>query len=1240
MAVTNYTPNAATCSYSYSKLRNTIYLVSKDHLKEVFIDNGEAYISGLTETPMRIDGFNLSLNEETSLDERYKFQKTVTISMHSYVNSSVFNGKYYVILQSYDNTFWMVNVDFPSRVTYTFNLAQNQYQTDFTLSSLSNFPTLKLNADFDMDSSICLGYNIYGIQSLKLLEKDYCGFDSISNKLYRYTSKPFQDIKYLGQSCSLQETFDGETTRTSITFDIGFDAYKSSWHYNLLEFVQNLYSAIIEPKGGDKTLFLGFNFGLQPSYVVQTQSQAGSSDIITITLVESSNHGSTAASDWSEIENTNTKWIYPKTLDNLICYECVGVGLAKYLVQQEVTVNGTPTGNYKVLEGYENQFPNLNIIGTFSNVETFDNPECGGASCAVSTNLPITITYHAQTCYTYSYSAACSWSVSDLPSYITVSPSSGAADSAYTLTICNTKTPTDTETSNFKITSGDNTRIVNVVLTTDTEILSPQTANINCLQQNVSFTYDSTCPITVTSIDSRLTYQINNSQLIVNVPRNNSVTSAITWNIGVKDCHNDSGTSQIIQDKTYEKWVDTSDYLCESGDSYVKQARYTGTTSANTNTLTGEYRKGSLIQSGDSRCGTVSTRWTRNASNYYCIDGDKWSFDEEEVSYDGGQTWTKNGNTRLGAMVESASSFCSESVEYKWVLTDYWQCGYTPSPFNGKFRATYSGGTTYSAECDSNTTLTTATTKPSGYVFSAMTSAEIGDCVATIGYGAFHSMYDGTSLTSVTMPDSVTSIGSYAFIYCDKLTSIDLPNNLTTIGSSAFWYCSSLTSIDIPSGVTSIGGEAFLGCIGLSSITVDSNNTNYDSRNNCNAIIETSTNKLIQGCNNTVIPNNILSIEHYAFVRCSGLTSVSIPSGVTSIGYGAFDECVGLTSCTFAQGSQLTSIGRAAFQGCTSLTSITIPSGVTSISDFAFNGCRSLTSVTILDSVTSIGENAFASCDSFTSITIPSGVTSIGYQAFYGCNSLTSITVNATTPPTLGENAFINANNCPIYVPCSSVAAYKAASGWSTYASRIQGISPCGLPSGYTEVEYIQSNSTSKKTFMKLDYHANNNTRVVADMQLMSGSPSNPRFFGCGWFNGLGYIANIESGYYNYKFGLSSSWYQTSVSSDFNRHIFDFNNNGEYYIDSTLVATLPTTSFTSTDNFGVMGYLRNGSSYDANEAMYGRMYSFKLYDNGTLMYDLVPCVRNSDNTVGAYDLVNNVFYDAYVNGPFIAGPTV
>ena len=153
-------------------------------------------------------------------------------------------------------------------------------------------------------------------------------------------------------------------------------------------------------------------------------------------------------------------------------------------------------------------------------------------------------------------------------------------------------------------------------------------------------------------------------------------------------------------------------------------------------------------------------------------------------------------------------------------------------------------------------------------------------------------------MTSITIPSSVTSIGNRAFEGCSSLTSITIPNSVTSIGDHAFNGCSSLTSITIPNSVTSIGEGAFRGCSGLKSMVVESGNMVYDSRENCNAIIETATNTLIAGCQNTIIPNSVTSIGEWAFLKCTSLTSITIPNSVTSIGEAAFCWCSSLKAVT------------------------------------------------------------------------------------------------------------------------------------------------------------------------------------------------------------------------------------------------------------------------------------------------------------------------------------------------------
>ena len=252
-----------------------------------------------------------------------------------------------------------------------------------------------------------------------------------------------------------------------------------------------------------------------------------------------------------------------------------------------------------------------------------------------------------------------------------------------------------------------------------------------------------------------------------------------------------------------------------------------------------------------------------------------------------------------------------------------------------------------------------------------------------------------TSIRSVNI-SGVNNIGSYAFAYCSNLTSITIPESVKSIDERAFYYCSSLASITIPESVTTIGSLAFKGCVGLTSVSLNSNaitSPTYSRVSNIGTLFGPQVKEYIIG-------DKIMSIGHYAFDSCSGLTSVIISGSVKSIGYYAFSDCRSLTSITIPE--SVTTLGHYAFENCKSLTSITIPQSLTSIGNCTFAGCSGLTSITIPESVTSIGDYAFVRCSGLTSITIPNNVTSIGRQAFGGCFSVENLTYAEGTTTILG----------------------------------------------------------------------------------------------------------------------------------------------------------------------------------------------------------------------------------------------
>ena len=322
---------------------------------------------------------------------------------------------------------------------------------------------------------------------------------------------------------------------------------------------------------------------------------------------------------------------------------------------------------------------------------------------------------------------------------------------------------------------------------------------------------------------------------------------------------------------------------------------------------------------------------------------------------------------------------------------------------------------------------------------SSLESISIPNSITQIASSCFNGC---RSLKRISIPNSVVVIGEMAFMGCSSLSRLSIPNSVTSIASYAFNGCESLTRIAIPSSVTSIGFGAFMQCSMVNDIIVESSNKVYDSRDNCNAIIETSSNSIIRGCKNSSIPNSVTSIAAYAFDSCIGLKSVIIPNHITSIGLGAFGFCDSISEIIVESGNTvydsrdncnaiIETSKNIVISGCNNTH---IPNSVTEIASDAFAGCKGLTSITIPNSVSIIGDWSFSSCSALTSISIGKNVTSIGHNTFAYCNSIESLTCWATTPPSCYNSfEFSVFDSATLYVPCEALSKYKEAEEWKNF---------------------------------------------------------------------------------------------------------------------------------------------------------------------------------------------------------------
>lgn len=419
--VTPYTPN--TCEYLQSKLKKEVYLLPQAQVKSIHVDGGRAYVElhSFYYQPLSLSVREIQVTDSSSLDERYEFRHRVNFSVNGKFDN--FDVNYaYVVVQTINNEYYLVNPKIPCKISYTYTLDGSDSRTDFQFETSSNYPMMPLDGVSFSAPKDCGYRNVY-LKALELNSRAYTNLTK--DNVVQFTNDGFKVVGFNPKSCSYVETFDGNIHEAAIEFDIRLSRYKDTWHYNLLEFTDNLYSALIGLSDGS-AMTAGFNHGLRPNFEVSANTDS-ISDKIHIILREAydSGYNPQIITDTEYLGNTQWRW---SDMGN----KCVGANTALRLLKEEIDMLGNKTDRYQVLEGYEDEFPTLEIVDTFDDEVYVVDSHCSYKDdpswCDIETSLPQHIDFTSKGSKTFTvYSYKSPWSAHSDNNIITVSPSSGTS---------------------------------------------------------------------------------------------------------------------------------------------------------------------------------------------------------------------------------------------------------------------------------------------------------------------------------------------------------------------------------------------------------------------------------------------------------------------------------------------------------------------------------------------------------------------------------------------------------------------------------------------------------------------------------------------------------------------------------------------------------------------------------------------------------------------------------------------
>ena len=682
MSVSDYITNY---KYKIGKLKDFIYVGDASMLNEISIKDNIAHIkSGIGLD--KLNGSNVQLKEQQSTNENLRFTKNVQITIDGYFNATGrIPSNPIVIVENQQGTRFLVNPEFGCDIEYTFTLNSSQCQTVVEFDNISNLPVLEfVGKIINVTTFEECKYKLSGVDKFEIINFDNVALNPSRGEITIFGDDAFKQVQFNDNTFTLEEKYKDHLYTDTINFDITLDNYKSSWHYDLVKFLDRNYSAIVTPKGQNNKFYVGFNLGLQPSYQIETSTEVGQIDNITITFTESSLGSLIDLNSVTSSESTDKSWVGVRSVITSTgvkydSYECYGNGIARYLVQAEVDAKDDNTGRYKVLEGYADMFPNLNIVGTFTDTITYNEPNCSGIDSILNTNIPATIYMAVGDRKTYDVYSDTDWSVENVSSFISLESTGNKGGETNHLTVSLEGDAINHDEGTFTITNGKLKKVTKVIVRKFSDITRNITAEEQVINLNVPFSTqyvvykDKTYNINEISTLDGLTFNFNGQRVQIKVPMNDSKENKKVYELRLKS-GNSSIKVTINQDHYYEEWhiTSTSEYRCDNGSSYQVLHRFTGFTADNLSE-TIEIKLGDVITQNDRRCANVISRYS-DKGHYTCFDGKKYKLLEEEESYDNGSNWSLTGRIRLGDADGSDTTFCSQERQYKWQMTTNWQC--------------------------------------------------------------------------------------------------------------------------------------------------------------------------------------------------------------------------------------------------------------------------------------------------------------------------------------------------------------------------------------------------------------------------------------------------------------------------------------------------------------------------------------------------------------------------------------